>query len=105
MSDATSTVPATKQQLTGESRRWSADLTPDLAVGETLVSSPVATLIDLATWTAYAAGLSGAPTLVGNVITQRVVSLVAGHVYALRFYATSSTGEIKGTVVRLECPA
>jgi hypothetical protein len=103
MSDTTRTIPETKYQLTGEDRRWSADLTADLAVGETL-STPVATLTDLATWTSHAAGLIGSPTLVGNIITQRVANLLAGHAYDLKFSATSSAGGSKATVVRLECP-
>jgi hypothetical protein len=103
MSDTTQTNPDVKYQLSGEARRWSADFSADLAVGET-PSTPVVTLTDLATWTAYAGGLSGAPSLVGNVVTQRVAALSAGKKYDLKFSVVTSTGNTIATVLRLECP-
>jgi hypothetical protein len=103
VTDLLATIPATKEQASTETVPWSLDVTPLLADGET-PSLPVVTLIDLASNEAYPTGLSGTPTLVGNVITQRVLSLQPGHVYRLVFQFQAAVGKVFSPAVILECP-
>lgn len=92
-----------RTQLSTEWRPWAIDFTPELDSLD-VVGATTATLTDLLTGLSYPGGLSGSPTVVGNVATQAVTALVAGHNYRLVLTANMGGQKETSTVLLLQCP-
>jgi hypothetical protein len=75
----------------------------DVGLGE-VVGSPDTDLIDIATNVNYAAGLNGAPTVDGTVLTQSLHNLIAGHRYRLVVVFNASASKTFETVLEVEVP-
>jgi hypothetical protein len=77
------------------------DFTPNL--GAATISTQSATLVDIRTGLPYSAGLSGGPTLSGNVVTQTLTALVPGTWYLLTIKVNTSTGQVQETTLTIRC--
>ena len=78
--------------------------------GDTSVTSPTVTITDISVNppVVVPAALSGAPTVSGNVIKQRVLgsALIAGHSYYLiATYTGQPSGNIWEMRLSIDCPA
>lgn len=105
MSDTT-TVPGSITVLSGETLPISIDMTLLVNTGET-PSTPTSALFDITSTspgTSFPTGLSGAPTIAGNVVTQKVTGLTAGHTYRLVLGFTAVAGKIWQAGVIITCP-
>lgn len=100
MSDETTTEPGSFSMLDIEKFTPGIDFAARLSVGESL-SSPTSELVDIRTNTAYAAGLSGSPSISGTQVLQTLHNLEAGHQYWLVLGATVSATKIIGARVRV----
>ena len=96
------TVPDTVYQLPGETEPWTVEFSARIPSGGAL-ATPTSSLVDVDTGATHAAGLSGAPTVVGTTVVQVVTALVAGHTYRLTVHATVSGSRIPGGVTLIEC--
>lgn len=97
-----STNPAMFEMGSGETLPLAFDTTALLGSGES-PTSPSCTLTDLATGTVYATGLSGTPSVTGNIITQTVTALIAGHEYRLAVAFTAASGKEWQMELRIRC--
>lgn len=89
-------------QASGETIRWSVDVTAQIPANTT-PASPTATLVRLDTGVAVPASLSGAAGVVGNVVSQTVTALTAGVSYRLAL-AYQAGGDTLESAVVLICP-
>ncbi len=105
------TSPAVIEVGLGEAPLLGFDSTNyQTTTSDTSVTSPATTLTDISLNppVSVPAGLSGSPTVSGNVIKQRVLgsALIAGHSYYL---IVTYTGQPSGNVwemrLRIDCPA
>lgn len=78
------------------------DTSAYLEPGET-PSAPATTLYRLDTGATYAGGLSGAPSLSGNYITQTITALTKGITYRLSVRFTAATGKIWDILLDIPC--
>jgi hypothetical protein len=92
-----------RTQLSGETRPWAIDLSPEMDVGD-VVGTTTATLIDLLTGVSFPTGLSGSPAVAGSVVTQTVTGLLSGHNYRLVLLAAMGGTKTTGAVLLLNCP-
>jgi subtilisin family serine protease len=90
------------EQGSGETLPWSVDVTNRLLSGES-VSAQTAALTVEGTGANYPGGLSGSPTLNGNVITQKVTALAAGTTYILAFSWTQAVGHVEQAFLHIVC--
>jgi hypothetical protein len=98
------TRPETVEQGSRETLPWRFDPTALLGAGE-VPSAPTATLTNLSTGVLYPAGLSGAATLSGVYITQRVTALAAHTTYRLSVgFTTTVTGKVFECWLDIFCP-
>ena len=103
---ATTTSPGTLNVSSGETLPIGIDFTLLMTAGQSL-SLPTAALYDITTadpGTSFPAGLSGSPSAVGNVVTQTITGLAAGHTYRLVLGATAATGVIWQAGLVIVCP-
>jgi hypothetical protein len=103
MSTPITTDPPSFIMGSSERRTLSFDFDADLSVAET-ISSASAVLTDLSNNETYAAGLSGNPSIASLVVSQTVLSLVAGHRYRLAVTAVVSSTKHVTAVLSIECP-
>jgi hypothetical protein len=102
MSTALDTSPPVVTLSSGAVRVLTCDVTNALKSGET-PASPTCTLTDLTTGSTYAAGLSGSASIAGNVISQKITSLVAGHRYRLvwTYVPVASSSDSLQTIIEV----
>lgn len=74
-----------------------------LAAGEH-VTSATCLLTNMRTEAAYAAGLSGSPTVAADVVTQTITALAGGERYELLVTATIAANKIMTGRLVLTCP-
>jgi hypothetical protein len=96
------TNPAIFDCGSGETLPIAIDVSNYLAAGDS-VTSPAATLVNMSTGVVYAAGLSGSPSIVGNIITQTVTALATETRYRLTVSFTANTGKIMSADLILNC--
>lgn len=96
-------TPQTYDMASTETLPLAFDLSPVLALGET-VSSPSCVLTDLTTGRPHAAGLSGSPSLATSTVTQTVTALQPGHRYRLTLSFTVAAGKVRTVELIIECP-
>lgn len=94
------TDPYTIEHASVAQRTYEIDMTPQLAVGES-VSSPAATLTNLGTG---AAGPALTPTAAGNVVRITLPTALAIGRYRLVVTFTAATGETPATETIVEVP-
>lgn len=92
-----------RTQLSYETLPWADDLTAALDPGDSVLSVTTV-LIDLLTGLPFPSGLSGSPTVSGNVVQQQVTGLQAGHNYRLIFNSGLGGSKVKSSVVNLSTP-
>lgn len=106
---ATTTVPGSVNVLSGETLPVSIDFTLRVAAGQT-PSAPTSALWDITAinpgqqGTSYPAGLDGAPTIDGNIVSQVITDLVVGQVYRLVLGCTPVSGTIIQDGLEIVCP-
>lgn len=93
-----------REQKVGESLLWALDVSAQLSGGATLASVTSSSLTNVATGASYAAGLSGAPSVSGTSLRQRVVALAAGQTYRLAWLFVDSAGNTQAASLVLACP-
>lgn len=93
-----------REQRAGESLLWAYDVTNQLTGGATLASVTSSSLTDLKTGASYPTGLSGAPSVSGATVRQRVVGLVVGKTYRLAWLWVDSAGNTQASAIVLSCP-
>lgn len=76
------TNPTSCDMASTETLPLSVDFTEVLGLGET-ISAPVAVLMDTSSNILASYGLSGSPSVSGNIATQVITSLLKNHVYSL----------------------
>ena len=107
MSTEATTYPGAITVLSGETLPIGIDFTPLIATGQT-PTTPTAALYDVTAVVGSGPGtpvtLTGSLTLVGNVVSQSVTGLVAGHTYRLVLGLTAAAGTIWQAGVILACP-
>jgi hypothetical protein len=94
--------PERRNHYAGETLPYDFDLAALLRPGES-IGAVTRTLTKLSDGTSYAAGLSGAATPSGTVVTQAVTALVAGQSYRLKLLVTVGA-KVWGPSVILDCP-
>lgn len=102
----TTTVPGSITVLSGETLPLGIDFGLLIVAGQT-PSAPTSSLFDItdgSPGTAFAAGLSGAPSVSGTIVTQSVHSLVANHTYRLVLGLTAVAGTVWQAGVTIVCP-
>jgi hypothetical protein len=97
-----SVSPATFQMASTETLPLAFNTAALLSGAET-PSSPSSVLTDLTTGSAYAAGLSGSPSVVSNTITQTVTALRAGRRYRLAVTFQAAAGKVWTMELLIEC--
>jgi hypothetical protein len=98
-------TPAVYEQGSAETRSLSFDFSADLDTDDSeAIASASVVLLDLISGTTYAAGLSGANSYAGAVVTQAVTALVAGRKYLLTVIVVTSIGETHEQGLRISCP-
>jgi hypothetical protein len=106
---ATTTVPGSINVLVGETVPVGIDFTLRIATGQT-PSVPTSALYDITNISAgqqgtlFTAGLSGSPTIVGNLVTQLVTGLTSGKVYRLVLGCTPSGTTVIKDGLEITCP-
>jgi len=97
------TNPATVTQGTTENVFWGIDMTAALPAGGT-VTSPTTVFTDLATGSVIT--LTDAPTVSGNVVTQRVTGnkLTANHLYEMAVTYTAAANVNLTSILLINCP-
>lgn len=95
-------VPASWEMASTETLPLGFTTTPLLGAGET-PSSPSVLLVDLYSGQPHAGGLSGSPSVSGNVITQTVTKLQAQHQYRLLVTFTAAAGKVWTMELILDC--
>ncbi len=105
MSDTISFNPAVFEMAAGETQTLSFDFAAQLT-GAEQVQSAVCALTNLVTGAAFAAGLSGSPTVSGgDTVIQAVSGLTAGTIYRLTVTATISLTHVSVGYLDIRCLA
>jgi hypothetical protein len=97
-----SVTPPTREMASTETLPIAMDFGPLLLAGEAL-SAPAVALTDLATNTAYAAGLTGNAQVVGTTVQQTVTALQPGHRYRLAATAQAASGKVWTLELQIAC--
>lgn len=89
-----------------ETRDYGMDFVNDLNTTETIISAMVTmTLISGTDPALMSSHVSGAASVSGTVVSQRITGLVVGCRYNVEFVATTSNGTILSNDADLECAA
>lgn len=72
-----------------------ASFADELDIGETITGATISVEVESGVDATPSAGLDGAMLVTNDAVTQRFHGRIPGNVYAVRFRATTSTGNVR----------